>query len=133
MKSTHLWAGLIVCGLLLMSISAVWPQLAQLRGGPWTEQQALEHSRIAADLHRLGHEVAHADDPPHRASSEDDATNRAADYQEARARYQQSDAQLRNAQFWSQDVAEWIRWFGLACCLLGTVGYYFIRSRRQEP
>jgi type II secretory pathway pseudopilin PulG len=130
MKLIHLSAGLIILGLLLMAISAVWPGLVQLRGGLWTEQQALEHTKMAADLHRLEHELSHAGNSSRRASSEGDAANSTANYQEAKAHYRQSDAQLRSAQFWSLDVAEWIRWFGMACCLLGTIGYYVVRSRR---
>lgn len=130
MKLMHISAGLIVLGLLLMVISAVWPELVQLRGGMWTEQQALQHTRIAADLHRLEHELSHADAPSRQRSNDDNDPNSAASYQQAKARYQQSDAQLRTAQFWSLDAAEWIKWFGIAFCLLGTIGYYFVRSRR---
>lgn len=127
MKLMHVPVGLVILGLLLMAISAVWPQLIQSERGLWTEQQALEHTQIAADLHRLEHEVMHADNSSHQASSGDNST---ANYQQAKAHYQQSDAQLRNAQYWSQDVAEWIKWFGMACCLTGTIGYYFVRSKR---
>jgi len=102
MKLIHLSAGLIILGLLLMAISAVWPGLVQLRGGLWTEQQALEHTKIAADLHRLGDELTHTENSSHQASSEDNST---ASYQRTKARYEQSDAQLRSAQFWSHDVA----------------------------
>jgi hypothetical protein len=130
MKLMHVSVGLIIFGLLLIVNSAVWPRLVQFKGGLWTEQQALEHAKIAADLHRLGHELTHTDDSSHHASREDYASNNSANYQQVKARYQQSDAQLRSAQFWSQDVAEWIKWFGIACCLLGTIGFYFFRSKR---
>jgi type II secretory pathway pseudopilin PulG len=130
MKLMHGSVGLIIFGLLLIVVSAVWPHLVQFKGGLWTEQQASEHAKIAADLHRLGHGLTNTDDSSHQASREDNAYNNSANYQQVKARYQQSDGQLHNAQFWSQDVAEWIKWFGIACCLSGTILFYFLRSRR---
>jgi type II secretory pathway pseudopilin PulG len=129
MKLMHVSAGLIIFSLLLIVISAVWPRLVQFKGGLWTEQQALEHAIIAADLHRLGHKLTHTDDSSQHASREDYASNNFTDYQQINTRYRQSDAQLRSAQFWSQDVSEWIKWFGVACCLLGIIGFYCFRSK----
>lgn len=129
MKLMHLSVGLIIFGLLLLASSVVWPYILQSRGGIWTEQQALEHAKIAADLHRLGHERTHKDDFSPQTSHQDVSSNNDTNYKKVKARYQQSDAQLRSAQFWSQDAVEWIKWFGIACCLFGTFVFYFFRCK----
>jgi type II secretory pathway pseudopilin PulG len=129
MKLMHLSVGLIIFGLLLMAGSVAWPYIIQTRGGMWTEQQALEHAKIAANLHRLGHQRAHIDDGSPKTSHNDAALNSDANYEKAKISYQQSDAQLRSAQFWSQDVADWIKWCGCACCLFGTILFHYIRRK----
>jgi type II secretory pathway pseudopilin PulG len=129
MKLTHLSVGLIILGLLLMASSLAWPYIVQSTGGIWTEQQALEHAKNAADLHRIVHESTHTDDLPPQSSQQGDPTINDANYIQAKARYQQSEAQLQIAQFWSQGVAEWIKWFGAACSLLGIIGFYYFHAK----
>ena len=129
MKLIHLSVGLIIFGFLLMASSVAWPYLLQTRGGIWTEQQALEHAKLTADLHRFAHELTHKDGLATQKSHEDITSNNDRNYEKVKARYQQSDAKLHSAQFWSQDVAEWIKWFGIAYCLFGTLLFYLFRSK----
>jgi hypothetical protein len=112
-----------------MATSIVWPYIVRSSGGLWTEQQAMEYAKTAGDLHRIGHELIHKNNPSLESLHQDISPNSETAYNEAKARYENSHAQFSHAQFWSQDAAEWIKWFGIACTLTGILGFYFFRTK----
>lgn len=112
-----------------MAASFVGPCFIQSRGGIWTDQQAIEHTKAAANLHRFRHEGSDEEDSKVAPSHQDVSSTNDAAYNQVKARYQESEAQLLRAQFWAWEAAEWIKWIGVVFCFLGALGLYFFRTK----
>lgn len=122
MKIIHLPLIAMGVGILLMAFSFVWPRM--IGGVVWSEQQASEHAEAAAELHRLAHARAHSAD--HGDGSEGE--HKARSLEEAKQRYEQSNAMLERARAYRRRTARLLKWAGAACALLGGAGYILLRA-----
>ena len=127
MKTIHLPLALAAIGIALIVFSFVWPNMVPTER-IWSQQQARRHAQAAADLHHLQHQRIHEQDhnrPQHSARSNSDADHRGDgdSFQEAKRRYQRSNLELKAAQTYRQRTAAYFKWAGIACALLGVLGY----------
>jgi hypothetical protein len=129
MKSIYLASSLIVLGLILVLTSYLLPLFAPSAvEGTWTAEQAAEHAQVSADWHRLAHEQGHASETSANHQAEDAAARRAFDA--AKAKYQEGDARLNQAQSLPDRIAFWIQCAGGALLVLGVAVYY--SQQRKE-
>ena len=71
MKHIYLASSLMTLGLILIATSFLLPLIApSLLWGSWTEEQALAHSKVSANLHELAHEKGHAKKLPEKHPGE---------------------------------------------------------------
>ena len=106
--------------MLLLALSVAWPHIT---GRPdWTDRQARPLAQAAADVHRLSHSHAHAEDHPQ--TDREDKTDQLA---AAKQRYERSSAMLQRARSHPARIARFLKWTGILCSLLGVGGYFWLR------
>ena len=126
-QSSHQLAiALVLFGLAVLVASFLWPRLVS-DDQVWSKQQARDHARASANLHKMTHEAAEAQlntspgNEPHRKRME-------AELNEAKASYQSSRAALDRAQRTRHTAATVMRWTGIAFVLAGIGQYLAVRS-----
>jgi hypothetical protein len=119
---------LIAVGLILLAASMIWPRVVSSQS-LWSEEQALEKSSAAADLHRKSHVAAHAQIST-RLSAEDKA-RKARELKEAQQRFDESRRLLDEAQTVRRTIPMILRWTGSVLAVIGVVSYFSIRG--AEP
>jgi hypothetical protein len=125
MKIIHLPLIVTGIGVLLVGLSFVWPGMV----GPkvWSDEQALHHSQVSADIHSLAHQQPRGtDDEPANGHQAEQARS----LQEARQRFQQSQEMLQQAQGYRDGVPRLLRWAGGLCVVLGAAGFFLLRRTR---
>ena len=139
MKIIYLPLATAGIGVLLIVLSFAWPRVIGTEM-VWSEQQALEHSQAAAELHRLQHQRIHEDDDQHGdehghehepppAPETGNAPGQNPDsFEAAKHRYDRSRAELQAAQASRLRVATYLKWIGIAGSLAGAIGYYVLRA-----
>lgn len=125
MKLTHLAGTVIALGLFFLLLAGLW-SLVFSDKAVWTEPQAKEYQEAAASLHAAAHQRADAGKPPH---ANEPAHNSTVSYDEAKARYEKSQAALDSARSFQSRPAAIFRWIGGILCTLGLVGYFVGRSQ----
>lgn len=105
----------IVLGLALVLAAQLAPD-AWLRSGEWSDEQALEHQRVSAELHRLSFA-----DPRDREAQQQ--------LKEMRLQFSEIDDQLLDATGSAGRTRSALRWSGIACFGLGVVAGLYARSR----
>jgi hypothetical protein len=125
MKMSNLCLIALGAGIFLVVLSFIWPSI--IRGAVWSEQQASEHAEAAAELHRLSHARAHGAGPASGYPAADKEGDRAARLlEEAKQRYERSQAMLQRARSYRQGIAGLLRGAGAVCSLLGG-GFFLLR------
>jgi len=104
--------------LLLAAAVRLWTSDPR---GYWTESDAEARAESGNEFHALAHEWGHA-------STEDDKRRLHQKLIEAQTRYQQSDAALQEARDRYHRPIRLMQWSGVACLVLGIVGYYALRG-----
>jgi hypothetical protein len=124
MKIIHLPLIVTGIGVLLVGLSFVWPSIV----GPkvWSDEQALRHSRISAEMHGFAHQESHDPDLDPEAQQQAQARS----LEEARQRFQQSQEMLQQAQAYRDGVPKLLRWAGGLCVVLGGAGFFLLRRTR---
>ena len=143
MKITYLPLAVAGIGVLLIVLSFAWPHMIGTEM-VWSEQQALEHSQAAAELHRLQHQRIHEDEdqhgdehghqhePPPAPKTGNAPEQNSASFEAAKHRYERSQAGLQAAQASRPRVAACLKWIGIAGSLAGAIGYYVLRAAVTE-
>lgn len=123
-KSARFATGLICFGLLLLGVSYMWPLLLP-QEVVWSEEQALEKSNAAADLHRMSHEAGHVV-----SDSTDEEEKKAAQeqLQKAQSRFDESKAALDRGRRFRDITAIVLRSCGIVFALMGVIRYKIIQS-----
>ena len=122
MKTIHLPPIAVAAGMFLLALSVAWPHVT---GRPeWTEQRAGLLAQAAADVHRLSHSHAHAEDHADETDQGDKTNELAA----AKQRWERSRAMLQQARSQPAKIARLLKWTGILCSLLGVAGYFVLRS-----
>lgn len=111
-------------GILLVALSFAWPSVIGNAG--WSQEQASEHAAAAAELHRLVHAQAHAQEAEHEGHAEEEHAG--GSLEEARGRYERSSAMLEQARSYRRWTATILRLTGVFCTLSGAAGYFVLRS-----
>jgi hypothetical protein len=118
---------LMLAGVVLVLLSAAWTGVVSPTAF-WSEEQAQQHAKAAADLHRLGHEAADAASPglghaghQHPAREPFDP----AALEAARQRFQDTSSQLESARSRQNGTATMLKWLGIITALAG-VGFYYV-------
>jgi hypothetical protein len=129
-KSDRFAMSLIGLGLFLLVGSFLWPVLLPKKV-IWNEEQALEKSDAAADLHRMTHVYAHA-------KAEDDveeADRLEKELNKAQTRFDDSKSALNRAQRMRDITPQVLRWCGVALAIVGVVRYKILQSddRHRKP
>ena len=122
MKMTYLSLVVLGAGVLLVVLSQFWPSI--IGGVVWNEEQAREHAQASAKLHQLSHLRGRAKDDGH----EHDENPEGPSLEEARQRYERSQAMLLQARSYREGTARVMKWAGVLCSLLGATGYFVLRS-----
>ncbi len=125
MKIVHLPLISTAVGILLVGLSFAWP--AMIKRAVWDDHRARQRAEASADVHRLSHVVGHAADRQH----PDEGQQTAGSLEEAKQRFQRSNAMLQRARSYRQWTATLLRWMGAACTLLGA-GSYFALVRAAD-
>ncbi len=141
MRARKLCLVALICGLLLIALSL---GVGWLRGPrtAWTEQEAQQHARSAAQLHKMAHRRAEAEaarqagksaavPPPHRhAHGEEDHPPTDAQIEQARAEFVRTKAELDQARASGRTIAAVLRSLGLLC-VVGGGGAYLLLGRQM--
>jgi hypothetical protein len=116
---------LTIIGSLLVGLSFLWPVLFP-PASRWTTEQAEEHSKAGALLHKLalgGHTEpkgnAHGKPMPRASKDELDA---------ARQRWEESKKALDSAKSAGHNTAAWLRWSGAALAAIGMATLAFSKD-----
>ncbi|MHC4179663.1 MAG: hypothetical protein ACYSWU_19295, partial [Planctomycetota bacterium] len=120
MKIAHLALVSLGVGILLIALSFFWTGM--IGSVVWNEQQAREHSQASAELHRLSHR--HGPDADHGSGAEGE--HEARSLEEARERYENSNAKLQQARAYRSGTARLLKWLGAFLAFLGGVGYLLL-------
>lgn len=130
-KSDRFAIALICCGMFLLGGSFLWPVLLPKKAF-WSEEQALEKSKAAADLHRMTHVAADA-----RLEDIGEAERQAVmnKLNDAQTRFDESNSALYRAQRVRDITPLVMRWCGVALAIVGVVRHQMIQSddRHRRP
>lgn len=138
MKMVYLTLALAEMGVLLIVLSFFWPSLLGTEV-VWTEEQAVEHSQAAAELHQLQHEriheQGHEHDPQHAhpgaQQAGSDGEHDGGSFEAAKRRYEDSRAKLQTARSLRLKTATYLKWSGVICSVVGVVGYCLLRLANE--
>lgn len=125
MKSRKLSTALLIAGVALFLGGVAWPFLFP-KDLLWDDARAQELTTAADTLHATMHAHNHAHDDDHLAAIKPD------DHPEviaAAQKYQDAQAGLATASFWTNEAPTYIRWSGLALCVVGVA--VFMTSRKE--
>jgi hypothetical protein len=109
-------------GVILVGLSLVWTRV--IAEVVWNDEQASELAQASAELHRLSHARAHARD--HGARDKDE--HQAGSLEQARERFERSQAALQQAQAYRWGSTWLLRGAGGLCAILGAAGYFILRA-----
>jgi hypothetical protein len=136
MQDNRVATSLMALGLLLVACSFLLPILLPegKMEGSWTKEQAQEHAKASANLHRLAHEQIHAQESPaehqhHAGDHPKYSADLKREFEEAKTKYERGDAKLKQAQSLPGWIGFWLGCTGSVLLVAG-VGFYFYFGRR---
>jgi hypothetical protein len=116
----HLPILIMVVGGLLLLGALVWP-CSKNPQDYWTEADAQERTEAGLQYHAMTHRHAHAQTEQQEQVAEEKL-------EAARARYKETDHTFQDAQDRYRRPAALMRWSGIACLVVGMLGYYLLRA-----
>ena len=131
MKPIQMAGAVIALGLFFLGCAWLWPTVCG-DGAVWSDTQAKEFQESAALLHAAAHQRAEAGSPAYgKAHANEPAHESPLSFEEAKARYERSHAQLASARSFQSGPATVLRWIGGILASLGVVGYFVARSMQD--
>jgi hypothetical protein len=115
----------LIIGVLLVLVSAGWPYLLP-KGLLWDDARAVELNNAEDALHETMHAHGKGHDHDHfgDANAED-----APEVIAAAKKYRAVEAGLNSAKFWTNSMPIYLRWMGLAVCVVGVAAYFASRTK----
>jgi hypothetical protein len=119
--------GLLIAGLLLVAVGALWPLLFP-KDALWDDARAAQLTEASESLHTTMHAKGHEHDDESFAESDppDDP-----DVQAASRRYREVQSALDTAKFWNDSAPIYLRWSGMAVCVIGVAAYFASRANQS--
>ena len=118
--------GVLVAGVLLVLLSAAWPYLLP-KGMLWDDARAVELTNASESLHETMHAHGHGHNHDH--FGETDA-NDDPEVVVAAKHYRDVQSNLDSAKFWTNSMPVYVRWSGLAVCVVGVAAYFAGRGQK---
>jgi len=116
---------LLIAGVVLVLLSAAWPYLLP-KSMLWNDSRAVELTDASEALHETMHAHGHGHDHDQFGKTDSDADPEVV---AAAQRYRDVQSDLDAAKFWSNSMPAYVRWAGVAVCVVGVAAYAASRPR----
>jgi hypothetical protein len=115
----------LIVGVLLVLLGIGWPYLLP-KGMLWDDARAVELTDASEALHDTMHAHGKGHDHDHFGDAETDDDPEVI---AAAKKYRDVQADLDSAKFWTNSMPTYLRWAGLAICMVGVAAYFASKSK----